>query len=159
LEDQDHEEELDGDLDDHLESQENGEEDKEILQDSPVHSENEGEDLANLDTTVSEISPASGSIKIICGFHSSTDLSIIFASWCLICTHQHAGPNGVVREYRGRFIVSSMMNIKSGGKVIVETDENAFQTKSQLAFLVRFFVIWPRILPMCHCISQDGTTS
>jgi hypothetical protein len=137
LEDQDHEEELDGDLDDHLEPQEN-EEDEEVFQDSPIHSENKGEDLANLDTTVSGISPDSGSIKIICGFHSSTDLSIIFASWCLICTHQHAGPNGVVQEYRGRFTVSTMMNIKSGGKVIVETDENGIPNQKSAGLLGSF---------------------
>jgi hypothetical protein len=84
LEGQEHEEEHDGDLDDHLEPQENGEEDEEMLQDSPVHSENEGEDLANLDTTVSGISPESGSIKIICMFHSSTDLFNYFCKFVLI---------------------------------------------------------------------------
>jgi hypothetical protein len=64
LEDHDH-----GDLDDPLEPLQNGDEDEEILQDPLVDSENEYQDLAELDTTISGVSAESGSIKIVCRFH------------------------------------------------------------------------------------------
>ncbi|KAM0833130.1 hypothetical protein ACQ4PT_064440 [Festuca glaucescens] len=88
LEDHEH-----GDLDDPLEPLQNGDEDDEILQDPLVDSENEYQDLSELDTTISGVSAESGSIKIV---------------W----------PNGVTQEYRGRFTVSNVMNIKSGGKEV-----------------------------------------
>lgn len=108
LEDHDH-----GDLDDPLEPLQNGDEDEEILQDPLVDSENEYQDLAELDTTISGVSAESGSIKIV---------------W----------PNGVIQEYRGRFTVSNVMNIKSGGKVIIETDENGVPNQRSAGLLGSF---------------------
>lgn len=64
-EDQEQEEEEDeGDLDDPMEPVEDEEEDEEILHDSPIHSENEDQDLAKLDTTVPGVSPESDPLKL-----------------------------------------------------------------------------------------------
>jgi hypothetical protein len=92
LEDQQQEEGDGGDLDDLLEPLENGEEDEEILQDSPVHSENEDQDFTELDTTVSGISPESGSIKIICRFHSPQTFLIIFQACAYVVHIDMQGP-------------------------------------------------------------------
>ena len=62
----------------------------------------------------------------------------VFASWCLLSTHQHAGPNGVVQEHRGRFTVSNVMNIKSGGKVTMGTNENGVPNQRLASLLASF---------------------